>query len=51
MKIYDCPRCRQHSLIPTGGFLSCGQCGYAITAYALAVEQRSHNGPPYRLQG
>jgi len=40
MKIYDCPRCRHHSLVPTGGFLSCEQCSYAITAAALAVEQR-----------
>ena len=41
MKIYDCPRCRHHSLVPTGGFLHCGQCDFAITAYALAVEQRT----------
>lgn len=40
MKVYDCPRCRHHSLIPTGGFLSCEQCSYAITASALAVERR-----------
>ncbi len=44
MKIYDCPRCRHHSLVHTGGFLSCGECGYAITAYALAAEQQSRNG-------
>lgn len=43
MKVYDCPRCRHHSLVPTGGFLYCGQCDYAITAYALAVEQRARN--------
>lgn len=41
MKIYDCPRCRHHSLVPIGGFLHCGQCDFAITAYALAVEQRT----------
>lgn len=41
MKIYDCPRCRHHSLVPTGGFLYCGQCDFAITAHALAVEQRT----------
>lgn len=46
MKVYDCPRCRQHSLVPTGGFLSCGQCGYAITAFALLAEQRLRKGPP-----
>lgn len=40
MKLYDCPRCKHHSLAPTGGFLSCGHCGYAITAHALAVEQQ-----------
>ena len=42
MKIYDCPRCRHHSLVPSGGFLYCGHCDFAITAYALAVEQRTH---------
>ncbi len=47
MKIYDCPRCRHHSLVPTGGFLSCAQCGYAITAHALAVEQRPRNASPH----
>lgn len=50
MKIYDCPRCRHHSLVPTGGFLSCGQCGYAITAYALAVEQRPRNVSQHNSQ-
>jgi hypothetical protein len=50
MKIYECPRCRQHSLVPTGGFLSCRQCGYAITASALAVEQRPRNAPPHNSQ-
>ncbi len=43
MKIYDCPRCRHRSLVPTGGFLYCGQCDFAITAYALAVELRARN--------
>ena len=46
MQVYECPGCRYHSLVPTGGFLSCGQCGYAITAVALAAEQRLRQGPP-----
>ncbi len=50
MKIYDCPRCGHHSLVSTGGFLSCRQCGYAITAYALAIEQRPRNVPPHSSQ-
>ncbi|KXJ98858.1 MAG: hypothetical protein UZ03_NOB001003432 [Nitrospira sp. OLB3] len=45
MKIYDCPRCNQQSLVPTGGFLSCHQCNYAITALALAMDQRLQNHP------
>ena len=44
MKVYECPDCRHHSLVPTGGFLCCGQCGYAITAYALVAEQRLPRG-------
>ncbi|MGZ8383054.1 MAG: hypothetical protein ACXWWE_03495 [Nitrospira sp.] len=44
MKVHECPGCRHHSPVPTGGFLSCGQCGYAITAYALAAEQRLRQG-------
>jgi hypothetical protein len=44
MKAYECPTCRSLSLIPTGGFLCCGQCGYAITAVALAAEQRFRQG-------
>ena len=39
MKAYECPQCRRHSLVPTGGFLSCGECSYAITATA----SRSNN--------
>lgn len=50
MKIYDCPRCRHHSLVPTGGFLSCDQCSYAITASALAVEQRLRNSQSHDVQ-
>ncbi len=40
MKIRECPRCRQHSLTPTGAFWACASCGYAITGFALAVELR-----------
>ncbi len=50
MKIYDCPRCRHHSLVPTGGFLSCDQCRYAITASALAMEQRLRSAQSHDLQ-
>lgn len=39
MKLYECPRCKHQSLVPTGAFLSCARCDYAITAYALAFEQ------------
>ena len=45
MKAYECPGCSTMSLVPTGGFLHCGQCGYAITAVALAAEQRFHKIP------
>jgi ribosomal protein L37AE/L43A len=40
MNIRECPRCRQHSLVPTGAFWACASCGYAITGFALAVELR-----------
>lgn len=50
MKVYECPRCSHHSLVPTGGFLSCGQCGYAITALALAAEQRLRKSPVQHRQ-
>lgn len=46
MKVHECPGCKHNSLVPTGGFLSCGHCGYAITAAALAVEQRLRQGQP-----
>ena len=45
MKTYECLSCRNLSLVPTGGFLHCGHCGYAITAVALAAEQRFRKGP------
>ena len=38
MKILHCPRCQQHSLVPTGAFWACGNCGYAITQAALFLE-------------
>ena len=44
MKAYECPGCSTMSLVPTGGFLHCGHCGYAITAVALAAEQRFRKG-------
>lgn len=39
-KIFHCPRCAQHSLVPTGAFWACASCSYAITGVALAVELR-----------
>jgi ribosomal protein L37AE/L43A len=38
MKIQHCPRCQQRSLISTGAFWACGNCGYAITQAALFFE-------------
>lgn len=38
MKSRHCPRCQQHTLVPTGAFWACGTCVYAITQAALLVE-------------
>jgi hypothetical protein len=46
MKIQPCPRCREHTLVPTGAFWACTVCQYAITHSALLVEHhgtRSHS--------
>lgn len=39
MKTRDCPRCRRHSLFPTGAFWACGMCRYAITQTALLADE------------
>mgnify|MGYP001566165981 FL=1 len=39
MKTRDCPRCQQHSLIPTGAFWACGLCSSAITQAVLFIDQ------------
>lgn len=50
MKTCDCPRCRRHSLFPTGAFWACGVCSYTITQAALFIGQadaqvRNRRGP------
>lgn len=39
MKVRECPHCKQDHLVFTGAFWSCGDCGYAITGFALAAEE------------
>lgn len=52
MKIHDCPRCQQHSLITTGAFWSCESCRYAITQTALSAEEAGDQaGDRYRSAG
>ena len=43
------PTGRRHNELPTGGFLSCGECS-TITATALALEQRLRSLHPHNVQ-
>jgi ribosomal protein L37AE/L43A len=35
----ECLRCRQSGLVSNGAFWTCLECGYAITATAIAFER------------
>ena len=44
MRIGECPHCQEHSLVPTGGYWTCGGCDFAITSAALMVDHAGSAG-------